>query len=306
MKRLIVIYFIFIFIFQVCIEPQKVYAKTRGMSSLRIGIGGRAVGMGEAFSAVSEGAISTYWNPAGLVGTNGMELETAHNQWLFDVTSEFVSFASKFNNYAWGLSFYYTDLGKIEARTYRNEKDPIGVFSANDVIIGTSFAKEINKKFNFGLTIKYVYEKIYIESASGFAFDLGAKYYVFEDILCAGFVIKNVGFMDKMRDKKLSPPTAYRLGVMYDVSNIFNKKDFLIVSSDYEILPDYKDNLMIGAEVKINNKFALRSGYQSGFENRNFCCGIGLGFNILKIDYGFTPFSSELGNTHRFSIKFNW
>lgn len=306
MKRLIAVYFVFIFIFQISVESQKVYAKTRGMSSLRIGMGGRAVGMGEAFSAVCEGTISTYWNPAGLVETNGMELETAHNQWLFDVTSEFVSFASKFNNYALGLSFYYTDLGNIEARTYRNEKDPIGIFSAQDVIIGTSLAGEINKKFNLGITLKYVYEKIYIESSSGFAFDLGAKYYIFEDKLCAGFVVKNVGFMNEMRDKKLSLPTACRLGIMYDVSNIFNKKDFLIFSSDYEVLPDYNANLMIGTEVKINSNFALRFGYQSGFQNRNFCGGVGLGFNKFKIDYGYTPFSLELGNTHRFSIKFSW
>ena len=81
MKR----YFIFCLIFLLCVLGEVGEAGTRGLSSLKIGVGGRVVGMGEAFSAVSVGAISAYWNPAGLIETDIHELVTAHNKWLFDV-----------------------------------------------------------------------------------------------------------------------------------------------------------------------------------------------------------------------------
>ncbi len=302
MKRYLLLYLIFL----LTIWGEGIEAKTRGLSSLRIGVGGRAVGMGEAFSAVSNGAISTYWNPAGLVETDRYELVTAHNKWLFDVSSEFISFASNRGYYVLGLSFYYMDMGKIEARTFRNEKDPIGFFRANDISLGISFAKKIKKEFDIGVTLKYLYEKIYMEKSSGYAFDIGMRYHLFKDFIDTGIVIKNLGTMTKMRNKKISLPTTYRAGIMCDLSKIFNKKDFLFISSDYEISPDYNNHLMFGLETRVSEVFAIRFGYQNGYRERNFCGGIGIGLNFIRVDYGFTPFSSDLGNTHRFSLKFNW
>lgn len=306
MKRLIICSIIAIFIFQIFVDYQNLQAETRGFSALRIGVGGKAVGMGEAFSAVSVGAIATYWNPAGLLETSKNELITAHNRWLFDLTSEFVAFAQGKDNYAWGLSLYYTDAGEIEARTFRNEREPIGFFGANDLILGLSFAKKIKKELDFGLTIKYLYEKIYIENASGYAFDLGVRYRLFNENLCTGIVIKNIGVMNEMKNEKVSLPSSVRMGGMYDFSNILNKKDFLLFSIDYEFAPDYNDHILFGTEVNISKEFALRGGYQSGYQDRNFCGGIGISMRFIKVDYGFTPFASDLGNTHRFSMQFNW
>ena len=45
-----------------------------GMHFLRIGIGGRAGAMGEAYSSVARGAEALYWNPAGTAFTDGREV----------------------------------------------------------------------------------------------------------------------------------------------------------------------------------------------------------------------------------------
>ena len=145
-----------------------------------------------------------------------------------------------------------------------------------------------------------------MESASGIAFDFGAKYHLPEYNLITSFVIRNLGTMNEMRNKKVSLPVTYRAGVMYDISGFFNKSDFIFLSSDYEAAPDYNNHIMFGTEVKIRNDLALRFGYQNGYSERNFCGGIGISLSFLRVDYGFTPFSSEFGNTHRFSLKFNW
>ncbi|MCB0302022.1 MAG: hypothetical protein KDE52_18315, partial [Calditrichaeota bacterium] len=41
-----------------------------GMSFLKIGVGARAGGMGEAYAAVADDATATYWNPAGLMASD--------------------------------------------------------------------------------------------------------------------------------------------------------------------------------------------------------------------------------------------
>ena len=43
---------------------------------LRYGIGARAMGMGGAFVAVSDDASGLYWNPAGLVGAQRLEISS--------------------------------------------------------------------------------------------------------------------------------------------------------------------------------------------------------------------------------------
>ena len=51
---------------------------------LRYGVGGRALGMGRAFVAVSDDASGTAWNPAGLLGARQLEVGTMYSNLYFD------------------------------------------------------------------------------------------------------------------------------------------------------------------------------------------------------------------------------
>ena len=55
-----------------------------GISSLqflKIGVGGRASAMGDAFIAIADDASALYWNPAGLVFAKQNEVMFSHNSW---------------------------------------------------------------------------------------------------------------------------------------------------------------------------------------------------------------------------------
>ena len=67
-----------------------------GFVFLRLGNGARASGMGEAFTAVADGATSIYWNPAGMAGVEGVELSVTHTEWLVDIRLEQVSVVKKY------------------------------------------------------------------------------------------------------------------------------------------------------------------------------------------------------------------
>src|SRR5580765_128324 len=63
-------------------------AGTSSATFLRIGIGARAVGMGETFVAVANDPSAIYWNPAGLASLQRRELSFSHVQWPADVHFE--------------------------------------------------------------------------------------------------------------------------------------------------------------------------------------------------------------------------
>ena len=57
---------------------------------LKIGVGGRATAMGDAFIAVANDVSALYWNPAGLVLTEKNEIMFSHNSWVVDIGHEFL------------------------------------------------------------------------------------------------------------------------------------------------------------------------------------------------------------------------
>ncbi len=51
---------------------------------LRYGVGGRALGMGRAFTAVSNDASGIYWNPAGIMGVKRIEFHSMYSNLYYD------------------------------------------------------------------------------------------------------------------------------------------------------------------------------------------------------------------------------
>src|SRR5258705_994367 len=58
---------------------------------LKIGVGARAVGLGESFVAVANDPSAIYWNPAGLASLQRQEIELSHVGWPGDINYEHVT-----------------------------------------------------------------------------------------------------------------------------------------------------------------------------------------------------------------------
>ena len=59
---------------------------------LKIGAGARAIGMGEAFTGVSDDVTAVYWNPAGLGQLELTELSVMDNQWIEKISNLFLGY----------------------------------------------------------------------------------------------------------------------------------------------------------------------------------------------------------------------
>ena len=67
-------------------------AGTTGLNFLKIGVGGRPAGMGEAFVAVADDASALYWNPAGLARLTSPEAIAMHNEWFQGMRYEYLGY----------------------------------------------------------------------------------------------------------------------------------------------------------------------------------------------------------------------
>jgi len=179
--------------------------------------------------------------------------------------------------------------------------EPLSYFDAHQVALGAAWAREFAKKVDLGLTLKWLYEKIDIHTASGIALDLGGIYSLRND-LRLGLAVLNLGPRMKFEKQKYSLPTFYKFGTVYSKKENYFKGNYSIA---LDIVKPKDDPLAVhtGAEYEFPQNLSLRLGYEFGYDEKGFTFGVGFKVKKYGIDYAFVPYSSDLGNTHRISLN---
>ena len=272
-----------------------------GLLFLKMGAGAKAVAMGEAYVAVANDVTSTYWNPAGLANLHSLGVHFTHNKWFQDVSHEFVALSIPYRKQTLGLSVSYTSIGDIEYRTSPTT-EPLSTVSAHDLAVGFSYARNLNNTFAVGATVKYLHEKIYLDTASGFAIDAGMLYNPHFGGLTFGVSTVNIGKMGKMRQEEISLPTQVRGGIAWQKQMNSVIKHVTLAT---EMVTDEFEDVYFhaGFEGIFEDILALRAGYQFGYDTKDLSFGIGLCIGRYRLDYAYIPYQENLGNVQRFSIE---
>lgn len=279
-------------------------AGSSGLSFLKFGFGARNIAMGDAGTALSNDLTSLFYNPANLALTDKSEVLFMHNQWIQDVSSEVIGVKTELWNIPFALGFNVTSVNNLEYRTIPGE--PISKFDVNYFFGSLSTGFFVTDEISFGASLKYLYEGLLNDEASGFGLDLGIHYLLPFKGLTASSVLKNIGSMNALRNEATKLPTEFRLGVAYTYNLEDSKFDFT-GGAEFQKYLDAEDNhFNFGGEVLYNKLIAARAGYQTGYESRGFTAGIGLMWGNLKFDYAFLPFSFGLGNANLFSLQFKF
>ena len=91
-----IITFLFIAISFTEIKPQlfPVLGGQRAVIStaqfLKIGVGGRATAMDDAFVAIANDVSALYWNPAGITQVTENQVMLSHSEWVVDIKHEYI------------------------------------------------------------------------------------------------------------------------------------------------------------------------------------------------------------------------
>lgn len=298
MKKIILIFNLF----TVVLFPQS--SGNNGLPFLKFGFGARNIAMGDAGTSISKNVTSLFYNPSNLAGTEGSEVMFMHNEWIQDVRSEVGGIRSHLFGLPVAVGFNLTTIGDIEVR--QKPGDVETTFDASYFFGSISTGFFIFDEISFGTSVKYLYEGLYTDEATGWAVDFGLTYYTPVEGLNATVVYKNLGSMNELREESTKLPAELRIGSAYTFD--IPDSDFGLTAAGefHKYTLEDEIHFNAGGEVVYKNIIALRAGYQSGYESRGFTGGIGLIWGSLNFDYAFVPFSLGLGSANLFSIGFRF
>ncbi len=284
-------------------------AGTSGAQFLKLPVNSRAIGMGEAYSSVVDGADAIYWNPARLSLVPKRAFSFMHAAYFQNISYDFASYAETVGALGTvALGAQYLNSGTLDGSDEFGT--PAGTFQPNDLALslgwGRKFSPHIGKEdyeFLIGITGKYIRSQI-TEIAQSGAVDFGISWKML-DIYSFSAVLQNVGSEHKFKGESATLPINAKLG--YSV--IYWQA--LILALDVNFPRDNDPVVGAGAEYKKTigkgTWLAGRAGYNSrsaadisAVSSVSF--GAGLGWNAYGIDFAWVPFG-DLGHTYRFSLS---
>ncbi|MCZ6776609.1 MAG: PorV/PorQ family protein [Ignavibacteria bacterium] len=279
-----------------------------GLSFLKLGVSARGLSMADAMSAHVTGSSATFYNPAGLpvaqLANSTSQLTVMHKEWIQDTRTEFLGASALLDEEnAIGFSINSTTISDIEIRTRPGPSE--GTFTARNFSFGASYGRILSEQIRVGITAKFLYEKILIDEASGFAVDIGTQYQTPIENLSVGAVLANLGGMSTLRNEKSSLPTLLRIGPGYSTELVNISSDLTLASDLVYVFPENRSYVSLGGELLFSQTIAARAGYRFGSDGRGFTTGIGVQYSIIFVDYAFAPLSADLGNTHTISLSLN-
>lgn len=294
---------------------------------LRMGLGARALAMGDVGVAIPGNGFGIYYNPAALPYLKQMTALSTYNYLSLDRHLNFIGFAAPLHPPAgipgktlsagMGVGWINAGSGDMEARD--PDGKPLGTFSNSENAFYFSFALCVTEKLALGISPKVLYN-YFPDLTSGeslkstrLGFDAGILFNPIER-LYLGAQARHInaqyrwdtstlwGSDGTVRTEKF--PRIYRLGAAYQT-------DFgLLVTGEFETSDQNDNQIHAGAEYLIiapsENSFALRAGY----DDEDLAFGIGYGFALWKVrgqfDYAYQiqqipPFDSQVIS---FSVSF--
>ncbi len=284
-------------------RPLHAQAGKSGLAFLKFGVSGRAVSMGDAMSASATGAVATHYNPAGLLGaaSGSTQFLLMHREWVQDIRSQFLGVSVQLDEEnALGVSVNTATVSDIQIRTRPGTAE--GTFTSRDYALAASFAHSFSHELQVGISAKFLFEKIFVDDASGFAFDFGAQYRTPIEDLRVGLSLANLGRMNALRVERITLPSLLRVGPAYTFSLETMTSQLTIASDFLYIFPEKKSYVNVGGELVFNKVVAARVGFQAGSGARGLTTGLGVHHGMFEVDYGFSPLSDDLGSAHTFSL----
>ncbi|MCP4544876.1 MAG: UPF0164 family protein [bacterium] len=292
---------------------------TSGLLFLRLGVGERAAGMGEAYTAMADDATALYWNPAGLAALENTQLHLMHNEWMLSLRHEFIGIAHPTSLGTFAVGVTALNMDEMELREDTPSATPIGHFSAFDLAVHAGYGREIKSGVQAGAAMKMIYSRLYEENAKGLLFDLGIRYRGEIPGLTVAAAILNLGGKFSYVNEQFDAPRTIKLGGAYNLpfqpaeGELYLAYDLLLVSdSDSETDDALGESKAmnarhhIGAEYDFRGRAALRVGYKLGYDSQDLSVGAGIRWQNYRLDYAFLNVDNDLGNAHRFGMTLDF
>ncbi len=256
--------------------------------------------MGGAAVGVRGDVASGFWNPAGLSGLRGFQVEAQDTLLALDQKLYFLSLATGFRDkFFVGASFFYFTAGEDLESRVGPSLAPDSLFNDEELSFFTTFAVRLDPRWSAGVNIKLLFQTIGSFSGgagSGFGEDLGIQYR-FTKYTTFGFVAQNPYTIFSYGASNQIFPVTLKAGMAQEDESISAKANF-----DLEWSGDLGFRPRIGVEWRPAEVIALRGGFwvgnltsgiAGGSPTVNPSFGVGLtahmGDSLMELSYNLLP-----------------
>jgi hypothetical protein len=294
-------------------------------SFLRSDASARSAALGGAFVAIHDDAAAVFTNPAVIASAEENHISATFYKHVLDINSGFLVFntsldslhvpqTSSFARGSVALSANYVNYGQFERADLLGNRT--GTFGGADIALGLTYANELDTNWTYGVTAKYINNRLDNASAGAFAVDAGMLYRIPKANVNIGVAVLNAGVqVSSLGGAVESLPLDVRIGVNHRLRGLP-----LLLNVGFARLADYTPNLAerllnfsIGGEFYFGSAVRVRVGYDNQRRRSlaadaqprlaGFTGGLGVAFPTFMLDYGFVALGVP-GNTHRISV--NW
>jgi hypothetical protein len=300
---------------------------------LSIGVGGRALGLGSAYSALANDVSAGYWNPAALSRIGYPEFMLMHDERFGGMLNyDFGAAAVPFDSCTtFGISVMRLGVDGISdsrdagvdingnpvprgqyENAVRLDESKITYFNSADWAVYFTYARISQDGIMYGINLKVLRRTMAEFSATGIGFDIGLLYSPAENWYVAANaqdITTTLVAWSQGTNELISPTlklgTAYffdlfsgRFAPTIDVDVRFENRQFASIAR----LGPVSFDPHLGLEFDFKKIIALRIGYN---DIKQLTLGAGLHLRKMDIDYSFARFGADndLGDTHRISLR---
>jgi hypothetical protein len=305
---------------------------TTAAQFLKIGVGARSIGMGGAFTGVSDDITAIYWNPAGLAQMTSGQAEFNHVNWIADIKYDVAAASIIVDGLGTlGATFATLNDGEMEVTTTSEPEGTGEKFTAGGTMIGLSYARSLTDRFSIGFNFKYLNEYIWHETAQSFAIDFGTMFVApVLNGLKIGASMSNFGPKMQLDGRDIlflvnsgagnqnlvdanytldsyELPLLFRVGLATDALKEENSRLTLAVDAVHP--NDNTEYVNSGVEYSWSEMVAVRAGWKSAFERggeQGLTLGAGLNYTLqgtlgFVFDYAYQDFG-RLQSVQYFSV----
>jgi len=278
-------------------------------SYLRMGLGARAVAMGDAAVANPQDGFGVYYNPAGLPYLKNKHLSVTYSFLSLDRQSHFVGLAFPLKPTAGlGISWLHAGVKDIVGRTMTGMPDE--TYATGEDVFILSFANAFLPRLSFGLNFKILRNNLLDLQATGLGFDFSVLLQPLPRF-SLGLQFKDIGasytwntqslFDEEGANYKERFPQILKTGIA------FRPNAQYLFEGDVEISDQKVYLVHFGGEYKYRDLVYCRAG----MNNKNPTFGAGLTYGFLahtdtQLDYCYVVGVVGEGATHIFSWQFKF
>jgi hypothetical protein len=276
---------------------------------LRMGVGARAIALGNSGVAAPLDAFSAYYNAAAFGSSERRMVALSYGFLSLDRHQGFVSFSMRIPPAA-GFSIGWIENGIGNIKSYNSIGEQTGDIHYSNNTVLFSFGRKLFLRISMGVTIKIMFENIndgtsqFDYSSRGVGFDLGWHYDITDNFVL-GYQICDINSKLKANTEKIFDlggttvdrfPLIQKAGIFYRTPLAWLR---IMNDLEWSNKGDIRNHL--GIEAVRGKNLALRLGLNGTHPVFGAGMDFKIGRNDSLLDYAFVPSLIDEGSSHYFS-----